>query len=325
MTTNEEENVKVVVRIRPLQLNEKKDGDISCANSIQNGKEVQIKVGPLEAQIYKCNRCFPTETSQSEFFYESGITDLIDSALKGYRTCAFAFGQTGAGKTFTMIGSSKNLSSIDKQSGMIGRSLEYLFTKLKEMKVTNYKIRLSCLEIYHEHVYDLLADEKERSSLSVREHTSEGFFLEGCKMIECDKFETASTTIHSAILRNRQVGTHDLNSRSSRSHCITDIFIDIPSNITEQSNLLIDNSHSNKVANSDNKIEIINDTNNDNTNNTEREDRTHATKGRISLIDLAGSERLKSTNSVGKILNEAGFINRSLYVLGFFFLQIKLK
>ena len=29
-----------------------------------------------------------------------------------------------------------------------------------------------------------------------------------------------------------------------------------------------------------------------------------------------GSERLKSTKSTGKVLQEAGFINKSLYVLG---------
>lgn len=94
----EEENVQVVVRIRPMQTEEKKSGDIPCVKALNEGREVQIKIGPLDAQIYRCNRCFSTETSQIEFFSDSGITDLLDSAIQGYRACAFAFGQTGAGK-----------------------------------------------------------------------------------------------------------------------------------------------------------------------------------------------------------------------------------
>jgi hypothetical protein len=42
----------------------------------------------------------------------------------------------------------------------------------------------------------------------------------------------------------------------------------------------------------------------------------YISKGKVSLVDLAGSERLKSTKSTGKVLAEAGFINKSLYVLG---------
>ncbi len=94
----EEENVKVVVRIRPMQTEEKKSGDIPCVKAINDGREVQVKVGPLDAQVYRCNNCFDTETNQVDFFAECGITDLLDSAIQGYRACAFAFGQTGAGK-----------------------------------------------------------------------------------------------------------------------------------------------------------------------------------------------------------------------------------
>jgi hypothetical protein len=94
----EEENIQVVVRIRPMQAEEKKSGDVPCVKAVNEGREVQVKVGPLDAQVYRCNRCFNPETNQQEFFSECGITELIDSATEGYRACAFAFGQTGAGK-----------------------------------------------------------------------------------------------------------------------------------------------------------------------------------------------------------------------------------
>lgn len=88
----EEENVQVVIRIRPMQTDEKKNGDIPCVTASGEGRHVQVKVGPLDGQSYKCNRCFSPETNQVSFFNESGITDLLDSASEGYRACAFAFG-----------------------------------------------------------------------------------------------------------------------------------------------------------------------------------------------------------------------------------------
>jgi hypothetical protein len=59
-----EENVIVVVRIRPIQKSEESKGEQSCVESVNNGKEIQIKTGPLAAELYKCNGCFPIDTSQ---------------------------------------------------------------------------------------------------------------------------------------------------------------------------------------------------------------------------------------------------------------------
>eukprot|EP00981_Chlorochromonas_danica_P008503 scaffold2205_cov183-Ochromonas_danica.AAC.28 len=274
----EEENIAVVVRIRPMQTNEKKNGDIPCVKAMADGREVQVKVGPLDAQTYRCSRCFNADSTQSVFFDECGITDLLDSAIDGYRACAFAFGQTGAGKTFTMFGGSKSFSHRDKNIGLIARSLDYIFTKLTHQPRPHpYRIRIACLEIYQEHVYDLMAEERDRISLAVREHANEGFFLEGCRLIECKDYEIACAVLDAAI-KTRQVGEHDLNARSSRSHVLTEIHIE--------------------------------------STPVEGEASPENIRGKMTLVDLAGSERLKSTNSSGRVRQEAGFINRSLYVLG---------
>lgn len=138
--------------------------------------------------------------------------------------------------------------------------------------------RLSCLEIYQEHVHDLCSTPLPSShtslplpSLPVREG-SQGFFLERCTLIDCPSCEIAIQVLNQAM-SYRQIGEHDLNARSSRSHIITEIHIE-----------------------------------------TYKEEAV--TRGKMSLVDLAGSERLKDTNSTGKVLQEAGFINRSLYILG---------
>lgn len=293
----EEENIKVAVRIRPMQTLERKEGDIPCVKASEDGKEVQVKVGPLDASAYRCNQCFGNETNQVEFFNECGITELLDSAMKGYRSCAFAFGQTGAGKTFTMVGQPKSAGvsnhNREKQNGLISRSLEYLFQKLQEAGV-QFSIKLSCLEIYHEQVFDLFADEKDRTPLAVREHAADGFFIEGCKLVDCLNYNVANAAFEAAA-RNRQTGSHDLNSRSSRSHCLTEIHIEIPVTVGEDGGI----SHPSEPG-IDSGL-------------TQGE---YMSRGKISLVDLAGSERLKTTKSTGKVLQEAGFINKSLYVLG---------
>lgn len=297
--TMEEENIKVAVRIRPMQTAERKEGDIPCVKASADGKEVQVKVGPLDASSYRCNQCFANDTTQAEFFNECGITELLDSSMKGYRACAFAFGQTGAGKTFTMLGNPKATNTREKQTGLIARSLEYLFQKLEAAGV-QFSIKLSCLEIYHEQVFDLFAEEKDRLPLAVREHAADGFFIEGCKLVDCINFPVANAALDAAV-RNRQTGSHDLNSRSSRSHCLTEIHIEIPVTVGEDGTIGggVSYGDGGEVKQGGNLAQG-----------------EYVSKGKISLVDLAGSERLKSTKSTGKVLQEAGFINKSLYVLG---------
>lgn len=298
--TMEEENIKVAVRIRPIQSAERKDGDVSCVKASPDGKEVQVKVGPLEASSYRCNQCFSCDTSQSEFFNECGITELLDSAMKGYRACAFAFGQTGAGKTFTMVGAPKGAHNRDKQAGLISRSLEYLFHKLEAAGV-QFSIKISCLEIYHEQVFDLFAEERDRAPLAVREHAADGFFIEGCKLVDCATFPIANAALDAAV-KNRQTGSHDLNSRSSRSHCLTEIHIEIPVTVGQDGAINGGVTYGAGAAGDRGSSGL--------------EQGEYMSRGKVSLVDLAGSERLKTTKSTGKVLQEAGFINKSLYVLG---------
>ena len=125
-----EENVLVVVRIRPLQETERARKEAPCVEAISNGKEVQVKTGPLDAHTYRCNACFPSGTTQAAFFEACGVTSLLDSAMLGYRACAFAFGQTGAGKTFTCFGPSMDSIAPGDGEGLLGRSLKYLFHRL---------------------------------------------------------------------------------------------------------------------------------------------------------------------------------------------------
>ena len=63
-----------------------------------------------------------------------------------------AYGQTGAGKTFSMTGATENY----KHRGLIPRGIENIFKEIRGRPEMAYTVRVSYLEIYNETVYDLL-------------------------------------------------------------------------------------------------------------------------------------------------------------------------
>ena len=90
-------------------------------------------------------------TRQPPFAQCSG---MMDSCLDGCNSCVFAYGQTGAGKTWTMAGKD------DKREnwGLARRFIEYLFKEKEDQKAKGQsEIKVSCeyLEIYCEELKDL--------------------------------------------------------------------------------------------------------------------------------------------------------------------------
>lgn len=180
----------------------------------------------------------------------------------------------------------------------MGRSFDYIYDKLHDLDIS-FTIKVACMEIYQEQLFDLLVGEKDRSPLAVREHQTDGFFVEGCKLVVCPTVADAVHTLNKA-LKNRQVGAHQMNHRSNRSHFITEIFIELPAKELLQIKNIQDIPGFESLAD----------------NMDANSDREYNLTGRVTVVDLAGSERLKETKSEGKTLQEAGNINKSLYVLG---------
>jgi kinesin family member 12 len=196
-----------------------------------------------------------------------------------------------------MVGASSVLDYADESSGIMTRSLDYLYTQLDSLNI-EYAIRISCLELYQENIYDLLVEEKDRVILPVREHPTDGFFVEGCQIAACKNAKSALKTIDKA-LRMRHVGSHDYNHRSNRSHFITEVYIDLPGQGAHLRRASMEMAPG-MTGFYDNM----------------EDDREYTVMGRMTFVDLAGSERLKDTKSQGKVLHETGSINKSLYVLG---------
>lgn len=196
-----------------------------------------------------------------------------------------------------MVGATTSVREGDDSNGVMGRSMEYLYSKLASLNI-EYTVRISCFELYQENIYDLLVDEKDRGILQVREHPTDGFFVEGCMMVPCKNINHAYKVIDRA-LKSRHVGSHDYNHRSNRSHFITEVYIELPGQGAHLRRPSMEEAAG--MTGFYDEME---------------EDREYTVMGRMTFVDLAGSERLKETNSKGKVLHETGSINKSLYVLG---------
>ena len=96
---------------------------------------------------------------------------------------------------------------------------------LASLSLSLSQVRVTILEIYREVVHDLLAPHPDRTSLQVREHPKWGFFVDGLRVAPCGSATRALDVIHGAM-RARRTGTHAMNARSSRSHCMVTLFVD---------------------------------------------------------------------------------------------------
>lgn len=215
------ENIAVVLRVRPILTSERKHGDASCIEVVgESKKKVQVKVNPTRTDYYKCTRCFARDTSQAQLFYESGLTSLIDEAMKGNDVCVYSYGESRSGKTFTMFGTPKRVGAKEKQSGLILRSLRYIFTKLSENNI-KVQLRVSSVEIKDEQVFDLFLPVEERTPLVLQEDELENTNILDLTKLRCSSYASASEILEE-IIQNR------CSRQETDSHCLTEIHISIP-------------------------------------------------------------------------------------------------
>ena len=287
----ESENVRVVVRVRPLTTREERKGDdevVSCVGerSIQVVDPAQTRGRAMTGTAYQFNQCFGTECSQEQLFESCGVLPLLDHVLEGYSATVFAYGPTGSGKTYTITGRPDNIlkyGSGDGSDGMVIRSVEALFDKISQVQRDGlqFKVRASCVEIYNENVLDLFRFSRGKDGknyLPVKFDTNRGsFFVGDLSYGKCNNVEDL-LRLYMKALRNRSVASHELNRDSSRSHCLLTVYVD--------SMVAAENGH------------------------------ISTRHGKISFVDLAGSERLKDSQSQGSTLRETGAINKSIFTLG---------
>jgi hypothetical protein len=243
-----------------------------------DAKSLQVYNPDGKISVMGFNRVYSESTSQELLFEESGIKDLILQAMSGYATTIFAFGQTGSGKTFTITGPTET-SPNPETVGIVPRALSHLFEEMKKQKASGKFSDIRIQASYLEIYNENVLDllNPQNTSLPVRWSQERGFFVENLLIVDCDSLDDCLAVLEEG-LRNRTTGAHASNEHSSRSHSVMTIYLEIQGY-------------------------------------SQTEDMQHR-YGKISFIDLAGSEKVKETKSTLYTFNEALSINKSLLTLG---------
>uniref|UniRef100_A0A670JFY7 Kinesin family member 21B n=1 Tax=Podarcis muralis TaxID=64176 RepID=A0A670JFY7_PODMU len=265
--------------------------------------EPQVLLGKDKAFTY--DFVFDLDTWQEQI-YTTCVSKLIEGCFEGYNATVLAYGQTGAGKTYTM-GTGFDVNISEDENGIIPRAITHLFSGIEERKraaqeqgvpVPEFKVSAQFLELYNEEILDLFDSSRDpdcrhrKSNIKIHEDTSGGIYTTGVtsrligsqdELIQCLKQGALSRTTAST----------QMNVQSSRSHAIFTIYLcqmRVCSPVNGDSNSLLEGSQP----------------------SSEYETRT----AKFHFVDLAGSERLKRTGATGERAKEGISINCGLLALG---------
>ncbi|KAL4478261.1 hypothetical protein ABPG72_016573 [Tetrahymena utriculariae] len=214
------ENIQVMIRIKNNSLTESQR--VQTDPVVVENNQIRIQYSnELKSQTYSFDKVATKDKDQDYVFQEIG-TPVVSYCLKGMNACIFAYGQTGAGKTYTMTGTQMN-------PGIQPRVLESLFKQLNESLSTNeiqsFKISVSYYEIYNEQINDLISNRKD---IKVRENL-EGPFIENLTQVAVHSYYEAQNTFNNST-KNRSIAATQMNKQSSRSHSIFTVTIQIVDN-----------------------------------------------------------------------------------------------
>nr|KYP71255.1 Kinesin-related protein 3 [Cajanus cajan] len=206
-------NITVCARFRPSNTQEKQNNDSGCIRCIDTESFI-FKDEKDEEFVFSFDRVFYEKSEQADVYQFLAlpiVRDVVD-ALNG---TVITYGQTGAGKTYSMEGLGI-LECDEQKKGLLPRVVEGIFDSLNfEDKI--YSIKLSMVEIYMEKVRDLF--DLSKDNIQIKESKSRGIILPGVTEITVlDPAETLQSL--SRGIANRAVGETQMNVASSRSHCI---------------------------------------------------------------------------------------------------------
>uniref|UniRef100_H0XDJ2 Kinesin family member 1A n=1 Tax=Otolemur garnettii TaxID=30611 RepID=H0XDJ2_OTOGA len=235
-------SVKVAVRVRPFNSREM-SRDSKCI--IQMSGSTTTIINPKQPKetpkSFSFDYSYWSHTSPEDINYASQKQvyrdigeEMLQHAFEGYNVCIFAYGQTGAGKSYTMMGKQEK-----DQQGIIPQLCEDLFSRINDATNDNlsYSVEVSYMEIYCERVRDLL-NPKNKGNLRVREHPLLGPYVEDLSKLAVTSYNDIQDLMDSGN-KARTVAATNMNETSSRSHAVFNIIFtqkrhDAETNITTE-------------------------------------------------------------------------------------------
>lgn len=283
-SSNYSGSIKVSVRVKPPNAASSKqpsntkvavspDGSITTINDQWSIDSIRNAISTKEVGEFVFDHVYHGPISNSHIFDRS-VHDLVDQVMSGYNGTVFAYGMTGSGKTFSMQGNSSNPGIIPLSANTI---FDYIRSPTTNTENRLFTVKVSYLEIYNEHLNDLLSPGTPSEDIKLRDDPIRGGVRAmGLKEVVVSSPEELLDCIHAGDAIRRTEGT-EFNSKSSRSHAVVQIFVESTASA----------SGPNPGG--------------------------PARSSLLYLCDLAGSERAASQTERRK---EGAYINKSLLTLG---------
>eukprot|EP01062_Namystynia_karyoxenos_P022809 TRINITY_DN1876_c0_g1_i2.p1 TRINITY_DN1876_c0_g1~~TRINITY_DN1876_c0_g1_i2.p1 ORF type:complete len:1410 (+),score=564.77 TRINITY_DN1876_c0_g1_i2:73-4230(+) len=273
--------VCVAVRVRPLLPKEELEQARVCVQAVDRS---QVLVG--KDRSFTFDHLFGDTCSQGTLFRVC-VLPLMEQFFRGYNCTVFAYGQTGTGKTYTMGTGDVSAVATDDQ-GIVPRVATYIFATLGRKRreaeargrTCNFSVKASYIEIYNEHLKDLLHPNTQAGKIQIREGGDGSIIMTGAHEEEVRTYEDMLGLLDVGTVA-RATGATMMNEASSRSHSILTVTVE-------------QRCHDPKDPIAPDDFFV----------------------SKLHLVDLAGSERNKKTQATGTRFRESVSINCGLLALG---------
>mmetsp|Transcript_8266 Transcript_8266/g.10488 ORF Transcript_8266/g.10488 Transcript_8266/m.10488 type:complete len:1144 (+) Transcript_8266:213-3644(+) len=211
MVGNGGSDIPVYIRFRPMNKLEISRRSRNCVTyHSTSGDDVTRDLtvdSPMEGEYdFSFDKVFKEKTAQEDVYNET-TSPLAQKLVDGYNTALIAFGQSGSGKTYTMMGENPmqhhskmdnpapnqgdDSQSCNDRTGIIPRAIKEIFQLMnKASPIIEFTVRVSFVEVYLEQIRDLLNPSKRFLKLKDGEDRSEyemkkGPILEGLCEVCC--------------------------------------------------------------------------------------------------------------------------------------------
>jgi hypothetical protein len=190
-------SIKVAIRCRPLLGQERPTG----------GLDIQNRRILLDSKTYDPDYTFPPTATQDDVFH--ACRPILQCVKEGMNGTIMVYGQTGTGKTYTMLGNEETEQGLVHR--VVAEMLDYV--QHKTMDGSQCALTLSMIEIYNERLTDMLSPNGEEEVTLIS-----GFPRFTHKATLC-RVSDAIETIRRGLAWRHTAATL-MNERSSRSHVV---------------------------------------------------------------------------------------------------------
>lgn len=165
------ERIMVYLRIRPSTDEETRTQKENIIDQIDSSRKTVFVKKENDRKQFSFDHIFDFSSVQKEVYAKVG-KPVVDCVLEGYNGTIFAYGQTGTGKTHTMIG------GLGESKGIIPRCMKQIFSTVKNSPNLVFSVKIGFLQLYMEVLHDLIRPDP-NNPIRIREDTEEGIYLSG--------------------------------------------------------------------------------------------------------------------------------------------------